>query len=127
MGYFPIDEETIRYYRLTGRDEAQVDLIERYMKAQKLFLTADAPVPDYSDTVELDLADVVPSLSGPRRPQDRVAMSELKKSFQSLLTQPAKEGGFELGSDDVAKTVTAKMNGGVPMGHGSTVIAAIRS
>jgi aconitate hydratase len=127
MGYFPVDDETIRYYRLTGRDDDQVELIERYMKEQKLFLTPDAPEPVYSDTVVLDLADVVPSLAGPRRPQDRVDMSGLKKSFQSLLTQPTKEGGFELGSGDVSKTVTAKFNGGTAMGHGSTVIAAITS
>ncbi|UCH85814.1 MAG: aconitate hydratase AcnA [Candidatus Latescibacterota bacterium] len=127
MGYFPVDEETIRYYRLTGRDDDRVDLIERYMKAQQLFFTPDAPTPEYADTVELDLADVVPSLAGPRRPQDRVAMNDLKQSFQDVLTRPAKEGGFEQTGGDVTKTVTANLNGGTEMGHGATVIAAITS
>ncbi|MEJ2721154.1 MAG: aconitate hydratase AcnA, partial [bacterium] len=127
MGYFPVDEETIRYYRLTGRDEGLVDLIERYMKQQGLFFSADAPVPEYSDTVELDLADVVPSLSGPRRPQDRVAMRDLKKSFEDVLTRPTKEGGFELSPGEISKTATVNLNGGTPMGHGATVIAAITS
>ncbi|UCG53417.1 MAG: aconitate hydratase AcnA [Candidatus Latescibacterota bacterium] len=127
MGYFPVDEETIRYYRLTGREEDQVELIESYMKEQGLFFTADAPVPEYSDTVELDLADVRPSLAGPRRPQDRVPMGDLKKSFRSVLARPAKEGGFGLAKADVSKTIEVKHNGGSTMGHGSTVIAAITS
>jgi aconitate hydratase len=79
---FPVDEETLRYLRLTGRDPAQIDLVERYTKAQGLFRTDDAPEPRFSSLMELDLGSVEPSLAGPRRPQDRVTLSTIAESIR---------------------------------------------
>ena len=75
IGFFPVDEQTLTYLRLTGRAEEHIKLVEAYCKAQGLFRTADAPEPIFTDTLELDLATVEPSLAGPRRPQDRVALA----------------------------------------------------
>ena len=127
MGYFPVDEESLRYYRLTGREDAQVDLIERYMKEQGLFFETGAPEPVYSGNVALDLGDVQPSLAGPKRPQDRVSVHDLKKSFHSALEAPVKDGGFGLAADDLSKRVTVAQNGRNEITHGATVIAAITS
>jgi aconitate hydratase len=143
MGYFPVDEESLRYYRLTGRDPKQIDLIERYMKEQGLFFTPGAPEPVYTGTLELDLARVDPSLAGPKRPQDRVALGAVKRSFREALVRPVKEGGFGVSADDASKTIAVSMDGGPEMNgaaavggaarggsaitHGSTVIAAITS
>ncbi|HEV7665177.1 MAG TPA: aconitate hydratase AcnA [Chloroflexota bacterium] len=80
---FPVDEETLRYLRLTGRDPQLVDLVERYTKAQGLFRTDDAAEPEFSELLELDLATVVPSLAGPRRPQDRVTLSQVAESIRT--------------------------------------------
>jgi aconitate hydratase len=85
MGFFPVDEETLRYLIGTGRDEALVDLVERYTKEQGLFHTADTPAPMFSDSLELDMSTVEPSLAGPRRPQDRVPLHESKRAFWQAL------------------------------------------
>jgi aconitate hydratase len=127
MGYFPVDDESIRYYALTGRDAKQVDLIERYMKAQGLFFTPDAPEPEYSDRVLLDLADVQSSVAGPKRPQDRVSVPDLKTSFRRALTAPVTEGGFGVEAANAGRSVTIAQNGRETLTHGSTVIAAITS
>ncbi len=127
MGYFPVDAESIRYYKLTGRSDAQVNLIETYMKEQGLFFTPAAPEPEYSEHVELDLSGIEPSVAGPRRPQDRVAVKDLKKSFRSALTSPVKEGGFGIAKEDAGKSVQIGGNGGHSISHGATVIAAITS
>ena len=83
MGFFPVDAETLRYLALTGRSEELVDLVERYCKAQGLFRTDDTPDPIFTDTLELDMRTVVPSLAGPKRPQDRVALAGgVKSSFR---------------------------------------------
>ena len=83
-GFFPVDEETLRYLRLTGRDAGQVELVEAYCRVQGLFHDPDV-TPEYSQVVELDLGDVEPSLAGPRRPQDRVPLTEVKASFLGSL------------------------------------------
>jgi len=106
MGYFPVDAESLRYYELTGRDGKQIDLIEKYMKAQGFFFTPEAPEPEYSSHVELDLATVHSSVAGPKRPQDRVPVPELKRSFRSALTTPVDEGGFGVGAKNLAKRIT---------------------
>ncbi len=80
---FPVDEETLRYLRMTGRDEQLVALVERYTKAQGLFRTDDMPTPQFDDLLELDLATIEPSLAGPRRPQDRVPMQDLGRTFRA--------------------------------------------
>src|SRR5256712_5096956 len=85
VGIFPVDQETLRYLEFTGRSPDQVKLVEAYMKEQGLFHSPDAPERVYSDTLPLDLATVEPSLAGPRRPQDRVALREVGKAFLAAL------------------------------------------
>lgn len=126
MGIFPVDNETIRYYRATGRKEAQVDLVERYMKTQGLFYSVNDPSPMYSDIVEFNLARVRPCLAGPKRPQDRVEVEKLKGEFLSSLTAPVKERGFGLAESEINKAVVVGQTGEV-LKHGSVVIAAITS
>ena len=85
---FPIDEETIKYLHLTGRPQEQIDLVEAYAKAQGLWLEQDAPEAKYSEYLELDLSTVVPSIAGPKRPQDRILLSEAKEAFRTTATTP---------------------------------------
>jgi aconitate hydratase len=128
MGYFPVDEETLRYMRLTGRSDEVVARTEAYMRAQGLFHDASTPEPEYTDTLELDLASVVPSLAGPKRPQDRVALSDMKDVFEKALTAPVKDRGYELSGDALDREATFGTNGGTQkMKHGAIVIAAITS
>ena len=128
IGYFPVDQETLRYMRLTGRSEEVVARTEAYMRAQGLFRDDSMPDPEFTDTLELDLAAVVPSLAGPKRPQDRVALSDMKTVFQSALTAPVKERGYELSPEALAREATFGTNGGTQkMKHGAVVIAAITS
>ncbi|HET9913775.1 MAG TPA: aconitate hydratase AcnA, partial [Anaerolineales bacterium] len=128
MGYFPVDEETLRYMRLTGRSEEVVARTEAYMRVQGLFRDASSPDPEFTDTLELDLGSVVPSLAGPKRPQDRVALSDMKSVFQSALTAPIKDRGYALSPEALTKEVTFGTNGGAQkMRHGAVVIAAITS
>ena len=90
MGFFPVDAETLRYLALSGRFEEQVDLVERYCKAQGLFRTDETPDPIFTDTLELDMATVVPSLAGPKRPQDLVALAGgVKSSFRKAFPDAA--------------------------------------
>ncbi len=135
MGYFPVDEETLRYMRLTGRSEEVLSRTEAYLRAQGLFREADSPEPEFTDTLELDLGSVVPSLAGPKRPQDRVALTDMKDTFRKALTAPVKDRGFELSQEALTKEATfgiptssGQANGGSQkMKHGAVVIAAITS
>ena len=128
IGFFPVDEETLRYLRLTGRPADVIERVERYTKEQGLFRTADTPDPEFSDTLELDLGSVEPSLAGPKRPQDRVPLPEMKRTFQSALTAPTQSRGYELKPADLKRKGFMGTNGGkVEMGHGAVVIAAITS
>jgi len=128
MGYFPVDEETLRYMRLTGRSEEVLTRTEGYLRAQGLFREANSPEPEFTDTLELDLGSVVPSLAGPKRPQDRVALTDMKDTFRKALTAPVKERGFELSQEALTKEATFGTNGGsTQMKHGAVVIAAITS
>jgi aconitate hydratase len=128
IGYFPVDEETLRYMRLTGRSEETVALTEAYLRTQGLFRDSSSPEPEFTDTLELDLGSVVASLAGPKRPQDRVPMSELKQTFNKALSAPVKERGFELKPEAIATEATYGSNGGsMKMKHGAVVIAAITS
>jgi aconitate hydratase len=115
---FPIDDETLRYLRLTGRQEEQVALVEAYAKAQGLWHDAEHE-PAYSELLELDLGTVVPSLAGPKRPQDRVILSEARQSFRAALpaytTDPSRTASFEIAGEHVT------------IGHGAVTIAAITS
>ena len=128
IGYFPVDEETLRYMRLTGRSEEVVARTEAYMRTQGLFREASSPDPEFTDTLELDLASVVPSLAGPKRPQDRVALSDMKTVFENALTAPVKDRGYELSPEALTREATFGTNGGTQkMKHGAVVIAAITS
>jgi aconitate hydratase len=128
MGYFPVDAETLRYLRLTGRPEEAIALTEAYCRAQGLFRSADTPDPEYTLALELDLGSVVPSLAGPKRPQDRVALDAMKPVFQKALTAPIKERGYELTPEAVERKAKVGANGGAyEIGHGAVVIAAITS
>jgi aconitate hydratase len=120
VAIFPIDDMTLEYLRLTNRDAKQIALVEAYAKAQGLFSTPDSPEATYSETLELDLSTVVPSLAGPRRPQDRVSLSKAKPSFATAL-------------EELKKGVKVQASGGTAVAtqtqleHGSVVIAAITS
>ncbi|MFN2223005.1 MAG: aconitate hydratase AcnA, partial [Candidatus Promineifilaceae bacterium] len=128
VGFFPVDSETLKYLRRTGRSKEQIALVERYTKAQGLFRTDDMPDPVYTDVVELDLSTVQPSLAGPNRPQDRIPLSEMRSKFESALQKPLEERGFGLDEDELSTSVSLSMNGDQSeIGHGAVVIAAITS
>ncbi len=125
MGFFPIDAECANFLRATGRDEALVATYEAYYKAQGLWGIPQAGQIDYSQVVELDLSTVVPSVAGPKRPQDRIELQNLKSSFVSTFSKPVAENGFGKKAEEFA-TVKADI-AGTKIGHGSVLIAAITS
>ncbi|MGA3326859.1 MAG: aconitate hydratase AcnA, partial [Terriglobia bacterium] len=128
MGFFPIDAETLRYLRQTGRTDEEVDRVERYAKEQGIFRTNQTPDPEFTDVLELDLATVEPSLAGPKRPQDRIPLSQMKQAFHRALSAPVKERGFGLSAEDAVRSASVKFNGAsAQLNHGSVVIAAITS
>ena len=125
---FPIDEMTLDYLRLTGRDERRIVMIEEYARAQGLYRLKDAPDALYTETIEFDLARVEPSLAGPRRPQDRVALGEAKPKFEAALAQmlaeprkPSKAQGGDAAVAEAPPAIAAEMD------HGAVVVAAITS
>ena len=126
MGFFPVDNETLAFLRRTGRDESLVQLVERYTKEQGLFLTPDAAEADYLDVLELDLSEVVPSVAGPKRPQDRIAVPGLKNSFRESFTAPTGPQGFGRSAADLNQRVPTNGHDQT-MGHGDVAIAAITS
>jgi aconitate hydratase len=115
IGFFPIDHQTLDYLRLSNRPPELIALVEAYAKAQGLFLSPDSPEPEYSDTLELDLSTVVPSMAGPKRPQDRIDLPDVKKNFLASLTSAPKTA--QIGSNGSKATLH----------DGSVVIAAITS
>jgi len=120
MGFFPVDEPTCQYFAATGRAPAQVDTIRAYYQAQGLFGIPKADEIDYSQVLELDLASVEPSVAGPKRPQDRIALANLKSAFTGLMDKPVAEGGY-------GKGAAALHTGHTPIKHGDIAIAAITS
>jgi aconitate hydratase len=125
MGFFPVDEECANYLRATGRTEEQVALYRNYYQAQGLWGIPQKGQIDYSQVVELDLSTVVPSVAGPKRPQDRIELQHLKSSFTGSFSKPVTENGFGKKAEDFA-AVSAEV-GGSKIGHGSVLIAAITS
>ncbi|MBV9880985.1 MAG: aconitate hydratase AcnA [Gemmatirosa sp.] len=101
MGFFPVDEETLKYLRLTGRSDERVALVEAYAKAQGLFRTDETPDPVYTDTLELDLSTVEPSLAGPRRPQDRIPLRQSKELFTTHLGEVLAKAGSAAGKAEI--------------------------
>jgi aconitate hydratase len=141
-GIFPVDQETLNYLRLSGRSEDQIRLVEAYCKEQGLFYTADTPEAEYSQVLELDLASIEPSIAGPKRPQDRIALSAAAKSFADALPSLLKpgqhvppkqeerweaEGGHPAGVDSQQDAVEEHVKLDKALNHGSVVIAAITS
>ncbi|MBD8068183.1 aconitate hydratase AcnA [Bacillus sp. PS06] len=127
-GFFPVDGEALEYLRLTGRDEEHISVVEEYSKANGLYYTPDLEDPTFTALVEIDLAEIEPNLSGPKRPQDLIPLSEMKKSFTAALTTTGNQG-FGLTADDINKEITVKFNNGeeVNMKTGAIAIAAITS
>lgn len=126
-GYFPIDSETLNYMRLTNRTEEQIELTEAYAKANHLFYDSTA-IPTYTKVLELDLSTIVPSISGPKRPQDLIELSNAKNEFQASVTREVGVRGFGLEKEELDKTATVKYADGdelIQTGH--VAIAAITS
>jgi len=131
MGFFPADYRTIEYLHQTGRDDDKIAYIEQYLRANHLFVdyqTNNSSEVQYTDVLELDLSTIVPCIAGPKRPHDRVAVSNMKQDFQSCLTNNIGFKGYGLKSDEVSKSSTFTFNGkDYTLKHGSVVIAAITS
>ncbi len=127
MGYFPVDEMTLKYLRLTGRTTDEINLVERYTKEQGTFCTPTSPVPTYTQNIQLDLSTVEASLAGPKRPQDRIPLSRMKSAFASALRAPVSERGFAMSADDLNRKASVNNGQASEITHGAVVIAAITS
>ena len=128
LTYFPVDNKTLDYLKLSGRPQELIDLVEAYYKEQLLFREDNSVTPEYSDTLHLDLSTIEPSLSGPKRPQDQVAMKDLKKQFRSVIKQPKLKGGYDIQGPESERTVQLHYkNNDYTLSHGSVLIAAITS
>ncbi len=132
MGYFAVDEETLDYMALTGRDEEKIGLVQEYLSRQNLFGIDIETEVEYSQVIELDLSTLSASLAGPKRPQDRVPLSELKNAFQEIAIKPVADGGYGLNREDLDKKVLLdgwKDADGQPseLRTGDVVLAAITS
>src|SRR5262249_19251044 len=126
----PIDDMTLDYLRLTARDEAQVALVEAYAKEQGLFRHAGTPDPVYTQSIELDLSTVEPSIAGPKRPQDRVSLNKAKLGFQQaleIMLTERKPKPAAAGAPAAVATATETVPGLEGLDHGSVVVAAITS
>jgi aconitate hydratase len=126
-GIFPIDDETLRYLELSGRSKDQVALVEAYAKAQGLWRHDGAPAADYTDVLELDLSTVVPSLAGPKRPQDRVPVTALKQVYRKTLGQMSEERQKKTGGSGVGTVAASGADGAFEVRDGAMLIAAITS
>ena len=125
MGFFPVDEATIEYFHGTGRSKAEIDAFESYFKAQKLFGIPKVGDIDYSSVVELDLTTVAPSLAGPKRPQDRIEIGNVKATFSDLFSKLVSDNGFNKKAEDLDADYTT--SDGVHVKNGDVLIAAITS
>ena len=128
MGFFPVDDKTISYFEGTGRTKSEIEAFEAYFKAQKLFGVPQAGEIDYSSVVKLDLGQVAPSLAGPKRPQDRIEITNLSQTFSELFSKPVADNGFNQPADKLAKTYPIQTGGkDVALRNGDVLIAAITS
>ena len=125
MGFFPVDEATMEYFRAGGRTVEELDKCESYYKAQGMFGVPMAGDCDYSTTLALDLSTIKTSLAGPKRPQDRIELGKMKSQFTALYSKPPTENGFSKAADDLGKRF--KTADGVDLGSGDVLIAAITS
>jgi aconitate hydratase len=129
VGFFPVDTTTLEFLRATGRTEEQIELVEAYYKAQDMFRTDATPDPVFTEVVELDLSTVVPSLAGPKRPQDRIELTSMKDAWNEIVRKPVDKGGYGLTEEKTQEVVTINhVNGKVSdMKAGAVVLAAITS
>lgn len=128
-GFFPVDAEALAYMRLTGRDEKDIQVVEQYTKANGLFFTPENEDPIFTDVVEINLAEIEANLSGPKRPQDLIPLSQMQTEFKKALTAPVSNQSFGLDAKDVDKEITFKLGDGseTTMKTGAIAIAAITS
>jgi aconitate hydratase len=125
MGFFPVDDKTVSYFKGTGRGKAEIEAFEAYWKAQKMFGVPKAGDIDYTSVVSLDLGSVAPSLAGPKRPQDRIEITHLSSTFGELFSKPVAENGFNQPADKLAQPF--KTESGLEIRNGDVLIAAITS
>jgi len=125
MGFFPVDEATVRYFSGSGRSDAEIDAFRAYFKAQGLFGVPKPGQIEYSQVLELDLATVAPSLAGPKRPQDRIEIGSVKSKFKELFSKPVAENGFAKKPEDLGRRFETR--DGIDIGSGDVLIAAITS
>lgn len=128
-GFFPIDDESLNYLRLTGRSEEQIAIVEKYCKENHLWYDSNQPDPEYTETVEIDLSKLVPNLAGPKRPQDRIPLTDMQKEFRKAITAPAGNQGFGLDKSEFDKEAVIQHPNGETsvMKTGAVAIAAITS
>src|SRR5690606_13439602 len=128
-GFFPVDQESLDYLRLTGRSEEHIALVEKYCKENNLWYDYDGPDPEYTEVIEIDLSKLEPSLAGPKRPQDRIKLDDMKKEFRKAVTAPAGNHGLGLDESEFEKEVVIKSADGkeTVMKTGAVAIAAITS
>jgi len=127
-GFFPVDNQTLAYLHLTGRSPELIELVEMYYQSQGLFRSDATPDPQYSDTLELDLGSIEPSLAGPKRPQDRVALKNMQSAFRQALAKPRPENGYGVPEIERQAALPLRLHGQpVELRHGSVLIAAITS
>ena len=125
MGFFPVDEKTIDYFKGTGRTKGEIEAFEAYFRAQGMFGIPRAADIDYSQLISLDLASVAPSVAGPKRPQDRIELGHVKQAFTELFSAPAASNGFNQPADKLSPAVTTPS--GLAIRNGDVLIAAITS
>ncbi|TPQ24759.1 aconitate hydratase AcnA [Methylomonas koyamae] len=128
VSYFPVDDETLSYLRLTGRSDAQIELVEHYARLQGLFRDESTLAPEFSQVVEVDLAAIEPSIAGPQRPQDRIPLSRVGPTYRQMLTAPAGNQGIGLAESELdCHGVVTHRGVSETITHGAVVIAAITS
>ena len=125
MGFFPVDDKTLAYFKGTGRSKSEIEALEAYFKAQKLYGVPKAGQIDYSTTLALDLSTVAPSLAGPKRPQDRIELGAVKSTYAELFSAPMDQGGFSQPATRLGQAVTTSE--GIELRDGDVLIAAITS
>jgi aconitate hydratase len=127
MGFFPVDEETCKYLKATGRPQGLIDTVRNYFQAQQMFGMPKQGECQYSTVLEVNLAEIRPSVAGPKRPQDRIELPALKSRFLELFQKPLGENGYNKPGELIGKRFSAPGNGHRELGHGDVVIAAITS
>lgn len=128
-GFFPVDEESLNYLRLTGREEKQIDIVEKYCKENNLWYSSDQPDPEYTEKVEINLSELEPNLAGPKRPHDLIPLSKMQKEFNKAITAPVGNQGFGLEEAEFDKEIAVEHPNGKTsvMKTGALAIAAITS